>query len=167
MYIYTLVIYGYKLSNECPENHYSVICSICGHSVQVLQTSSSMGVGNFGIYWFHEFKDIFKWSKLHQIPRLESQATWKIVIKNLSLIAVKRSGCYACMDKNFHKVFSVGEFSLEFICFHDTFMWWTWEIMEFKSEKNMQTPMGAWQVWVLRSKHFCHCSETNWEVLCL
>lgn len=48
--VYTLVIYGYKLSNVCLENHYSVSCNICGHSVQVLQTSSSMGVGNFGIY---------------------------------------------------------------------------------------------------------------------
>lgn len=115
--VYTLVIYGCKLSNVCLGKHYSVSCNICGHSVQVLQTSSSMGVGNFGTYLFYKFKDIFKLAKLHQIPRLESQATWKIVIKNLSLIAVKCSGCYACMDKCFHKVFSVGEFSLEFICF--------------------------------------------------
>lgn len=37
---------------------------------------------------------------------------------------------------------------------HSTFMWWTWEIIEFKSQKKVQTPVGIYQVWVLRSKHF-------------
>lgn len=94
MYIH-FCVYMDKLSSLRLENHRNISWD---GSVQVLQSSSSMGVGSSG-----RTKSLRTYSN-----GLNSSRYW--AMRNLSPTSWKCSGCYG--DKHFHKAFSVDTWGL-------------------------------------------------------